>query len=52
MKDHVMEAKKEANPEILAHEFKRDIEVKKIQLREELEIRKYLASIFYSSKYI
>jgi serine/arginine repetitive matrix protein 2 len=41
MKENVIEARKDANPEIMLHEFKRDIEVKKITLREELEERKY-----------
>ena len=30
MKENVIEAKRAANPEILMHEFKRDIEVKKM----------------------
>lgn len=37
MKENVIEARKKANPEIILHEMKRDIELKKILLQEELE---------------
>jgi hypothetical protein len=47
MKDNVIEARKKANPEILLHEQLRDIEVKKLELREALEVKGYLNCISY-----
>lgn len=35
----MIDARKKANPEILLHEQKRDIEVKKLELREALELK-------------
>ncbi|KAM3129500.1 hypothetical protein pb186bvf_018404 [Paramecium bursaria] len=39
MKDNVIDARKAANPDIVLHEQKRDIEVKKLMLRDELEAK-------------
>lgn len=41
MKDNVIEARKKANPDIILHEQMRDIEVKKLELMEELSTRGY-----------
>ncbi|CAD8088500.1 unnamed protein product [Paramecium primaurelia] len=39
MKENVIQARKKANPDIILHEMKRDIELKKLTLQEELEAR-------------